>query len=234
MYNKWLLLLVWATVAHAADVCNPLNLSGPYAFQLAGTTTISGAPQPAASLGRLVFEGGGKVSGTSSVMFSGLLLGNPVTGSYEAKPDCTVTWQLQDDSGGFQHFSGKMSSDGTRVEFRQADNGGIAGGVMEKTSDSCTQADVQRRYTFTLLGQIKAMQPGQSERNASGRGSIDATREGNFQVDSDCTVHFVLKLPGGEPELNMRGFVVNGGREILAFQTDPGAMVSVRLKEAAK
>jgi hypothetical protein len=29
--------------------------------------------------------------------------------------------------------------------------------------------------------------------------------------------------------MNMRGFLVNGGKEILAFQTDPGAMVSARL-----
>jgi hypothetical protein len=29
--------------------------------------------------------------------------------------------------------------------------------------------------------------------------------------------------------MNMRGFLVNQGREILGFQTDPGAMVAARL-----
>ena len=76
--------------ANAADVCNPRDFQGPYGFQLTGETTVSGDPQPAASLGRLVFDGDGGVSGTSSVKFAGLLLGNPVTGTYEARTDCGV------------------------------------------------------------------------------------------------------------------------------------------------
>jgi len=78
-----------------------------------------------------------------------------VTGSYEAKSDCSVIWKLQDDSGG-------------------------------------------------------------------------------FQVESDCSVRFGLTLSArygrvAEPSpMTMRGFLVNGGKEILAFQTDPGAMVSAR------
>src|ERR1700730_9416796 len=94
--------------AHAADVCNPADLIGPYAFQLSGTTKISGTPKPTASLGRIVFDGEGNLSGTASAMFEGLLLGNPVTGTYEAKSDCTVAWKIQDDSGAFQHFSATM------------------------------------------------------------------------------------------------------------------------------
>jgi hypothetical protein len=34
--------------------------------------------------------------------------------------------------------------------------------------------------------------------------------------------------------MNMRGFLVSGGKEILAFQTDPGAMVSARLTSDGK
>src|SRR6058998_1132403 len=119
-----ILLAAIGSWAHGADVCNPAKLFGPYAFQLSGTTTISSAPKPTASLGRIVFDGQGKVSGTSSAMFEGLLLGNPVTGSYEAKTDCTLTWQLQDDSGAYQHFSGSLSGDLSRGQFQQTDPGG--------------------------------------------------------------------------------------------------------------
>jgi hypothetical protein len=91
--------------AQAADVCNPEDLPGPYLFQLTGSTDISGTPKRTASLGRIAFDGRGGLSGTASATFSGLLLGNPVTGSYEAKSDCSVIWNLQDDSGGFQNFS---------------------------------------------------------------------------------------------------------------------------------
>src|SRR5690242_12378845 len=100
--------------AYAADVCNPAKLFGPYAFQLSGTTTISGTSKPTASLGRIVFAGDGKLTGTSSATFAGFLLGNPVTGTYEAKSDCTISWQLQDDSGAYQHFSGTLSGDLSR------------------------------------------------------------------------------------------------------------------------
>ena len=81
----------------AADVCNPANLVGSYAFQLTGLTDISGTPRPTVSLGRLTFDGRGSLSGTASATFRGLLLGNPVTGSYEAKSDCSLIWKLQDD-----------------------------------------------------------------------------------------------------------------------------------------
>ena len=211
MCNKWVWLLIPVGVAQAADACRPQLLSGPYAFQLTGSTDISGKAQSASSMGRIVFESGGKISGTSSVMFSGLLLGNPVTGTYEAQQDCSVTWQLQDDSGAYQHFAGKMSADGARVAFKQTDRGGIAGGIMEKTGDSCTAANLRQEYTYNLSGKTKA------------QGTIDTTREGSFQVDSDCGVHFMLKVPGSEFFLTMRGFLVNGGKRILAFQTDPGS-----------
>ena len=67
------------------------------------------------------------MSGTASATFSGLLLGNPVTGTYEAKSHCSVAWKLQDDSGAFQNFSGTLSTDGARVHFQQTDAGGARG-----------------------------------------------------------------------------------------------------------
>src|SRR5882724_3045809 len=84
---------------HAADVCAARDLQGPYAFQLSGISTISGSPAPVAGLARLEFDGKSEVSGYSSVNFNGLLLGNPVTGTYEVSSDCKLAWSLQDDSG---------------------------------------------------------------------------------------------------------------------------------------
>lgn len=225
--------------AQAGDVCNPTNLAGPYAFQLSGSTAISGTPKPTASLGRITFDGSGSLSGTVSATFSGVLLGNAVTGAYEAKTDCSVTWKLQDDSGAFQNFSGTLSPDGTRVQFRQTDPGGAQRGIMQKTSDSCSAADLQKRYKFTVSGSTTPMQPGEVPQTISAEGTLDVAENGSFQVDSDCSVHFVLILPSGPspmtiPPMTMRGFLVNGGKEILAFQTDPGAMVAARFRSDAK
>jgi hypothetical protein len=226
-------LAIWLVatggMAHGADVCNPAKLFGPYAFQLSGTTSISGAPKPTASLGRIVFDGRGKLSGTSSAMFEGLLLGNPVTGSYEAKPDCTLDWQLQDDSGAYQHFTGTLAGDLSHGEFRQTDPGGAQRGVLHKTSDTCTAADLKKQYHFTLSGTAISMSEAGISRNVSAKG-VFVVEENSVQLDSDCTARFDLTLPapggGLAAPMQMRGILAGDGKEILAFQTDPGAMVA--------
>ena len=232
--SLFLLVLLPGIAAHAADVCDPAKLAGPYAFQLSGPTTISGTPKPTASLGRIVFDGSSGVSGTASATFSGLLLGNPVTGTYEAKSDCSVTWKLQDDSGAFQNFSGTLSIDETRVLFRQTDPGGPQHGIMQKIPDTCSVADLQKKYKFTVFGSTTPMQPGEVPQTVSVEGTVDVAENGSFQVDTDCSVQFVLTLPPEPSPMNMRGFLVNGGKEILAFQTDPGAMVAARFKSDTK
>jgi hypothetical protein len=203
-------------------------------FQLTGSTDISGKPQPTASLARIVFDGRGSLSGTASASFRGLLLGNPVTGSYESKWDCSVMWKLQDDSGGFQNFSGTLSTDGISAQFTQTDPGAAQHGLMKKTGDTCTAADLLKKYDFTVSGSTTPMLPGEVAHTVSAKGTLDIAENGSFQVDSDCSVRFGLTLPAqdgraGEPlPMTMRGFLVNGGAEILAFQTDPGAMVAAR------
>jgi hypothetical protein len=227
-------ILLPASAAQAANTCNPADLFGPYAFQLTGTTDISGAPRPTASLGRITFDGRGNLSGTASATFRGLLLGNPVTGSYEAMSDCSVSWMLQDDSGGFQHFSGTLSTDGTRVSFKQSDAGGAQRGILKKTSDSCSAGDLLEKYNYTISGSTTPMQSGEVPHTVSATGTLYIVENGTFQVDSDCSVRFVLAPPlqdghdAPSSPMTMRGFLVNGGKEILAFQTDPGAIVSAR------
>src|SRR5438445_600480 len=76
--------------ARAAYECNKQAISGPYGFQLSGMTTISGTSAPAVGIARIVFDGDGNISGYSSVNYNGLLLGNPVTGTYEVATDCAV------------------------------------------------------------------------------------------------------------------------------------------------
>jgi hypothetical protein len=236
MQANWFFLLVLlpGPAAQAADVCNPTDLLGPYAFQLTGSTDISGTPKPTASLGLITFDARGTLSGTASATYHGLLLGNPVTGTYEAKSDCSVTWKLQDDSGAFQNFSGTLSADGTRVQFSQTDPGGAQRGIMKKTPGTCSAADLRKRYSFTVSGSTTPMQPGEVSHTVSGAGTLDTAENGSLKVESDCSVQFKLTLPDRDGQAadptprSMRGFLVNGGKEILAFQTDPGAMVSAR------
>ena len=219
------------SISARADVCDSVHFGGSYAFQLTGTTNIAGPEKPTTSLGRLTFDGNGTVSGTSSAMFTGLLLGNPVTGTYEAQTDCTLTWKLQDDSGAFQNFAGTMSPDLASVQFRQTDPGGAQRGTMQKSPDRCTTADLQPRYTYTVSGSTIPMEADGPSRSVSAKGILLTAENTSLQVDADCTVRFDLLLRAPEGDLipmKMRGYLVNGGKEILAIETDPGAMVAGR------
>jgi hypothetical protein len=231
----------------AVDVCDPGQVQGPYGVQLSGETTISGELRPVISLGRLIFDGYGGLSGYSSVMFAGLLLGNPVTGSYEVRSDCKMSWSLQDDSGAFQHFKGVVTPGGKRVQFQQTDPGGAQRGIAARTSNECTTSNLQKKYEFTLSGSSIPMLPGEVSRSVAAKGLITADDSGNFKltlrdhsattdvtvtVESDCIVHLELALPAEAGEtttlMKLRGILINDGKEILAIQTDPGSTVSAR------
>jgi hypothetical protein len=229
-----------------ADVCNPKDLQGPYGFQLSGETSISGESQPVANIGRIVLAGDGGISGYSTVMFAGYLLGNPVTGTYEARWDCTITWSLQDDSGAFQHFSGVATSDGKRVSFSQTDPGGAQRGTMVKTSAECKVKDLRKAYAFTLSGSTIPMVPGETSSTVAAKGVIQTDGNAGFKltpednsaaptdvaitVDAECIVAVELMLPvtvgGTAVPVMLRGILIDEGKQILAIGTNPGAMLS--------
>jgi len=232
-----------------AAVCNPDELQGAYGFLLTGDATISGSPKPAASLGLLVFDGSGHVSGTSSVKYAGVLLGNSVTGTYTAGTDCAVSWSLQDDSGGYQHFSGTATPHERRVDFRQTDPGGAKAGVLVRTAgQACEVSDLRAKYDFTMSGTMTPVTQGGPSGAVSIKGVMAEDSHHNFQlalegkqafstqpdisVDSDCTVHLSFALPAEGDQaagtVNLRGMLVGGGKQILAIQTDPGAVVSAK------
>lgn len=229
-----------------ADVCNPANLQGPYGFQLTGDTTISGESRPVSNVGRIILAADGGISGYSTVMFAGYLLGNPVTGIYEARWDCTVSWSLQDDSGAFQHFKGTATSDGKTVIFSQTDPGGALRGRMARTPAGCQASDVRKQYAFSLSGTSIPMVPGEAPATLDAKGLIQADGNANFKltltgeaaagtdvtlaVDAQCIVDIQLVLPtqdsAANMSVNLRGVLIDGGKEILAIRTDPGAMAS--------
>lgn len=231
----------------AAAVCNPGDLQGVYGFQLTGTATIGRGPQPVVSLGRLVFGSDHTVNGVSSLTFTGLYLGNPVTGMYDAQADCSVSWTLQHDSGNYQHLTDTMTGDGSRAEVRQEDPIGHTQGVLVKTAAACRESDFQARYRYSLAGQRIDVNTGQVDGSVSASGSLnrhgnqvtltpagqpDLRTTGDFAVDSDCFVDLDLTVPdqaGGTFEMKFRGILVNGGNELLGMATDPGTAVSLRL-----
>ncbi len=236
-----ILLMVWV-IPSIADVCAPADIQGAYGFQLSGISAIAGKPAPVGSVGRLVFQAGGKIEGTSSVNFNGLFLGNPVTGTYQAQTDCTITWKLQDDSGGWQDFAGKATPGGARIEFHQADPGAGASGTMVKLSPVCADAAFSGTYAMTFSGVptplARGLQQSADTSNtrvqADGAGQLmlvwsDTQTAGTYKVDDDCFVRLEFALPGGAP-VQLRGILVDSGNLVLAVHTDPQVVGTARLR----
>jgi hypothetical protein len=248
--HRALLLLVAsfvvAPVAQAA-VCDPNAFQGAYGFSLTGPTTIGGPTRPIAVVGRLVLDGAGNVSGISSASFTGLPFGNPVRGTYEAHWDCSVTWNLQDDSGNYQHFAGTITPNGEHIAYRQADPGGAEDGIMLRTMDGCSDSSLAGKFTLSISGATldvdTAVESGRVSftglLNADGAGRFSfATRPdlptpaaGTYAVRGDCFAELTLELRlGSKTETtHFRAVLVENGRQVLAVETDPGTVVALRL-----
>lgn len=224
--------------AQAVEVCNPSKFAGAYGFQISGQTSISGDIRPVASIGRLEFDGQGGVSGVSSVGFAGYYLRNPVTGKYEVSADCTVTWSLQDTSGAWQHFTGKLTPDLLGARFEQTDEGASHSGVLQKTSSNCSLKALAPTYSFKMTGNAIAMMPGDVPHRVEAHGTVQPGQGGNLlvnaaggqgtgtiSIDSDCIATISLNFPSGITA-DLRGVLVEGGKRIIAIQTDPGTTVT--------
>lgn len=215
---KALVLCLALSFGARAQVCGNFDLSGGYGFELTGVSTISGGPQPIASIGRLDFGADGKVRGTSSVNFGGLFLGNPITGTYSTTPaNCSIRFDLQDDSGNWQHFEGKLMPGGARAEFHQTDPGISGRGVLGKVPDTCGAASMKGAYSVRFEGR-RTITAADGAGNLSWK-SGDTVNAGTYDVGSDCFVE--INFAG-----KLRGIVVDGGRTVYAVQTDPGKVAT--------
>jgi len=243
------LVVIVCPSAHAVDACSAAALTGTFALLASGTSTISGESKPFVLLSRIAFDGEKEVTGYSSVNFDGLLLGNPVTGHYAVSADCMMSMELQDDSGAFQHFRGKLDSAAGTVELRQTDTGTGAEGSMARVPAVCTATEVQARYTFRISGVTTPFEDGPIHHSFVASGTVhpksselvvaqtlraqEIRGSGNWSADSDCTAQLAFTVfpegGGSAVTLKLRGVLVDGGR-ILAIHTEPAFVIGARFR----
>jgi hypothetical protein len=240
-------LIAIAALPASAQVCGRNDVQGSYGFQFSGATSIgANGTQPMVGIGHLVFDGAGVVSGVSSVNLDGYFLGNPVTGSYQFKENCSLTFQLQDDSGAFQHFRGIAKEGGASVEIHQTDSDTGQGGVLERTpAAGCSSASLHGDYMLTLSGTASQFATDQSPGaafslkaavNADGAGNLavvsgGVNTTGSYTLDSDCVAEMELGVTIGNSAsiLKLRGVLVQKGKLVLAVESDPARIAAVRL-----
>jgi hypothetical protein len=224
------------------------------------TDAASGLPPalqgPFAAVGTTVYDGAGQVTiAARSASFNGVSrVVPPETGRYSVSSDCVVTAEYP--SG---ITTRNVLIDGGRAMYAmQTNTGTTIGGTSQRVGRGdaddaprrrCTLEALAGRYGFQAQGvagpptlPLSASAPlvgnGVVHLKRDGRFSAQALRSvggmldaqplaltGSFTVAQDCALN--MKFDVG---FNFAGTVVDGGREILFVETDPGTSLTVKAR----
>lgn len=127
-------------VGSRAPRCSLRTIRGSYGSNITGAFILpppAGSTQPPtsvpiASVGRLVFNGDGAVSGTDTNSFGGAISINAVTGTYTVNEDCTGTLDVAFPTG-FTVTNNFVIVDGGReISLIQTNPGAVVTGVFKR------------------------------------------------------------------------------------------------------
>jgi hypothetical protein len=222
-----------------AATCSNASLSGTYGFLHDGTDS-NGAPTSAA-VTQITFDSTtGTFTGEQTASHDGVIVTEPVTGTYTIASSCTGTGTPTEGSP----FSIVVTSTGFLALHLFAE-----GFAVKQGPPTCTNAGVKGRFGFettgvflatgavAFIGELKLTVNPSGEGVISGRvaSSEDGTFltfepvTGSYKVGADCRGRATI-TPKGLPEMHFHLVVVNGGNEMLAVETDANTVVSGTLQ----
>jgi hypothetical protein len=120
-----LLGLAPLAAGEAREGCTNGSLAGEYGFKGNGTVVLpNGTDADVATVGRTVFDGRGKLTGTDTSSFNGQIAHETSTGTYTVRPDCTgsETFTLSP-SGTVVHADFVLVDKGQQAFFVDTDPG---------------------------------------------------------------------------------------------------------------
>jgi hypothetical protein len=224
----------------AGATCSNASLSGTYGF-LHGGTDSNGAPNSTA-VSQLTFDSTtGTFTGDTTSSHDGVITTFSFTGIYAVAPNCTGT--------GTPTAANRFSLVVTSTGFL-AFHPGSVGFAVKQGSPTCTNAGVQGSFGLEttgtrVIGPVAFIGELQLSVNALGegvlRGHVAGSEEGSiltfadepvtgsYRVDANCTGWATIR-PEGRSEMHFSLVVVDGGKEMLAIETDPGTVVSGTLQ----
>ncbi|MGA7293803.1 MAG: hypothetical protein WBW53_09565 [Terriglobales bacterium] len=226
-----------------AATCSNASLSGTYGLLKGGTDK---AGQPTTGVSQLTFDSAtGTYTGEDTSSHDGVITTVPVTGTYAVASNCTVAAIALGENIAFV-----VTSTGF-LSLNQTTGVTVEGPGVKQGSPTCTNAGVKGSFGFETTGVFLAGAPvtgpvafiGELELTVdpsgdgviSGQiaGSEDGTIltfaeepvTGSYRVDTDCRGRATIK-PKGLPEMRFHLVVVDGGKEMLAMETDANTVVS--------
>jgi hypothetical protein len=248
---RMIVLASFALSSAAWATCSNASLSGTYGF-VDGGTDSSGTPTTI--VGQATFDSTtATFTGTETISQDGVVGSVSFTGTYAMASNCTGTGTVTV-SKKTNPISFVVTSAG--VLFVNGQTDATTGGLgVAKGSPTCTNAGVKGSFGFQTTGVFLAGAPATGpvhfigelalSVNASGDGEIsghiagseDGTIftfaeepvTGSYTVATDCRGTATL-TPSGRSEMHFSFVVVDGGKEMLAVETDAHTVVSGTLQ----
>lgn len=241
-----IVLTSFALSSTSGATCSNASLSGTYGFLHDGTNS-SGAPSTAA-VSQLTFDATtGTFTGVTTASHDGVIAMASLTGNYTVASNCTG---MGTPAGG-SPFSIVVTSTGFLAVHPFSE-----GFAVKQGAPPCTNAALKGRFAFETTGVFLAGAPAATgwvafigelklTVNPSGEGGIsghlagaddntiltfaEEPVSGSYSVDRDCRGTATIK-PEGLPEMHFQFVVVDGGKELLAVETDANTVVSGTLQ----
>jgi hypothetical protein len=223
----------------AGATCSNASLSGTYGFLHDGTDS-NGTPFTGA-VTQITFDStAGTFTGETTASHDGVIATEPLTGMYTVASNCTGTGT----PAGGSPFSIVVTPTGFLALHLFSE-----GFAVKQGSPTCTNAGVKGSFGFettgiflatgavAFIGELKLTV------NPSGKGVVSgqvASSEdgtfltfepvtGSYRVGTDCRGWATIK-PKGLPEMRFHLVVVDGGKEMLAIETDADTVVTGTLQ----
>ena len=238
---RMIVLASFAVSSTAGATCSNASLSGTYGFLHDGTDS-NGAPFTAA-VSQITFHSTtGTFTGETTASHEGVIVTDqPLTGTYTIASNCTGTGT----PAGGNPFAIVVTSTGFLALHLFAE-----GFAVKQGSPLCSTAGVKGSFGFETTGASLAGAAGTAVAfigelkltvNSSGGGVINghiAASEngtfltfpeepvtGSYRVGTDCRGRATI-TPKGLSAMHFSLVVADGGKQMLAIETDPGTVVS--------
>lgn len=236
--------LMAAVPTASAATCTNASINGVYGIISSG---LNGSLQPATSINRVVVDGAGNATGWATKSIDGTIVTYTFTGTYQLAKNCTgtATWTNQDNDT--EHDNIALNNGNKGGFLIQTDATHVQSSVaVQQGNVTCTNLGVKHSYSMDFTGIVTSVgqvaMGGQLALNGKGAVTGTATLSlngsivnavpvtGTYAINSDCTGTAQI-TPQGLPAINLALLVVNGGKELMAVETDANTIVSGTLQD---
>jgi hypothetical protein len=193
-----------------------------------------------AAVGQFNADGHGHITaGSQTVSQGGVIQTQTYTGTYSVTSHCTGSLTINFTGGGTAHANFVLDSMNKGAQVIDTDTGGVAAGfTLARGVVTCGLTGVKHTFAGAFVGKIPGVGGAayltqmtlDGNGNVTGSGTFDVNGafrsgpiSGTYTEASDCTG--TLEILSGSNTYNFNFVVVNGGKEFILLQTNPGTAV---------